>query len=378
MKSGYRSAVYCRTATRATNRAGRTPSTSTPSSVSSGRPAAFLSAFFGALSLGGVLSADTIVKLNGTTIEDVKIIDARWDLVQYQVGGSGRAQSVRGGEIASIARAAGDRHLTSGRAAMKKGEYGEAIAELKDVSSTAEEWERAEAAYRLGEAYLESDALKEAEKQLESYLEKYEESKEWWVPAALYALGRTKVEMKQVRSAELTFEKLAEMPGQWPLRAQIGQARAIAASGNTSKYLQARQLLLSVARGRTTPVELKDEAYVLRGWIYVLQKQHREAIKELEEEFFDPLKTREYRYDARRAEATYLMGRAYLGLGGKENLEQAEIWLLRVPALYPNSGRVYGLSCRALATVYKELGNTERALEWARRARSAGGDVGDN
>ena len=26
---------------------------------------------------------------------------------------------------------------------------------------------------------------------------------------------------------------------------------------------------------------------------------------------------------------------AYRGLGGKGNLEQAELWLLRVPALYP-------------------------------------------
>ncbi len=90
---------------------------------------------------------------------------------------------------------------------------------------------------------------------------------------------------------------------------------------------------------------------------------------------YDPSKSRDYRYDVRRAEATYLMGRAYLGLGGKENLETAELWLLRVPALYPGRGRVYTLSCRELARVYKDLGNNKRAAEWGRRGRADDGKL---
>ena len=254
------------------------------------------------------------------------------------------------------------------RAAAEKGDCEEAEARLTSAArGAAEDWVEAEASYRLGETYLQCGDAEAAEKQLKGYLRSHEKSKDWWVPHALYSLGTAQIALKQYETAELSFKKLEDLPGQWKLKAQVGRARAIEASNNTGKFLQARQLLLSVARGRSTPVELRDEAYVVRGRIFLRQKQYDEAIKELTSIFFDPSKSRDYRYDARRAEATYLMGYAYGAKGGKANLEEAELWLLRVPALYPNRGRVYRLSCRALERVYRDLGNEKRAEEWKRR-----------
>ncbi len=339
---------------------------------------ALCTVFGWAFFVSGPLAADTIVKLNGASIDNVKIIQAKWDLVQYQTQGrGGRAQSVAAAQIASIDREARGSALIEGRAASQKGDYPGAIQPLTSATKRggSEAWEKAEAAYWLGETYLQAGNAKDAEKQLKTYLKDHEKDKDWWVPHTLYARGTAQIAMKQVESAEESFKKLEDMPGQWSLRAQVGRARAIEASGNKAKFLQARQILLSVARGRTTPVELKDEAYVVRGRIYLRQKQYGEAIKELKSIFFDPSKSRDYRYDVRRAEATYLMGRAYQRLGGKGNLEEAELWLLRVPALYPGRGRVYTLSCRALALVYKDLGNNKRAAEWGRRGRADDGKL---
>lgn len=325
--------------------------------------------------VGGALAADTIVKVSGASIDNIEIIQAKWDLVQYQTDRRGRAQSVAGDQIASIDREAKNRALTRGRAAYVKGDYETAIKRLTSVGGGSKDWEKAEAAYLLGEVYLQAGDAKAGDKQLKAYLKDHGKNKDWWVPHALYARGSAQIALKQFEPAEVSFKKLEKMPGQWSLRAQVGRARAIESSGDKARFLEARSILLAVAKGRTTPVELAHEAYVVRGWIYLRQKQYFEAIKKLKANFFDSSKSRDYLYDVRRAEATYLMGRAYLGLGGKENLEQAELWLLRVPALYRGRGRVYTLSCRALARVYKDLGNSQRAAEWVRRGRTDDGKL---
>ena len=62
------------------------------------------------------------------------------------------------------------------------------------------------------------------------------------------------------------------------------------------------------------------------------------------------------------------MGVCYKGLTGKGNLEKAEIWLLKAAVLYRHHKDIYVNSCNELVDVYKQLGRTERATEWGRRA----------
>ena len=75
--------------------------------------AAFCTLFVSGAFTARTLTADTIVRLNGSTIDDVKIVDAKWDLVQYQVAG-GRAQRLAGGDCAALARVG---RLVTGRLA---------------------------------------------------------------------------------------------------------------------------------------------------------------------------------------------------------------------------------------------------------------------
>ena len=126
---------------------------------------ALCTVFGWAFFVSGPLAADTIVKLNGASIDNVKIIQAKWDLVQYQTQGrGGRAQSVAAAQIASIDREARGSALIEGRAASQKGDYPGAIRPLTSATKRggSEAWEKAEAAYRLGEAYLQVGKAKEA------------------------------------------------------------------------------------------------------------------------------------------------------------------------------------------------------------------------
>jgi hypothetical protein len=63
------------------------------------------------------------------------------------------------------------------------------------------------------------------------------------------------------------------------------------------------------------------------------------------------------------------MGVSYKNLPGKENLEKAEIWLLKTAVLFRQHKNIYKDSCSALADVYKQLGRSERATEWEKRAK---------
>jgi hypothetical protein len=74
------------------------------------------------------------------------------------------------------------------------------------------------------------------------------------------------------------------------------------------------------------------------------------------------------------------MGRAHAALGGKENLEHAEIWFLRAVALYRKQGETYAQACALLTDVYTKLGQKSRADDWkakgAAPAAPAGGGGG--
>src|SRR4029453_10252315 len=106
---------------------------------------------------------------------------------------------------------------------------------------------------------------------------------------------------------------------------------ALIASKGAAAALPARTLCDEIVRTREAPRELKNQALVLRAKILLLQENPQQAAKELTDGFFPPGKA-EVEYSEERAEASLLLGRAYAALGGKENLEQAEIWYLKVPA----------------------------------------------
>ena len=149
------------------------------------------------------------------------------------------------------------------------------------------------------------------------------------------------------------------------MRAKLGEAQGLFLA---KKYVESRGKFNEVANSRQAPDSLKVAAVVGRIDVIVSQKQYDKAISDLEKTFFTGSTTRGLDYGESRAKATYLMGVCYKGLTGKGNLEKAEIWLLKAAVLYRHHKDIYVKSCNGLVDVYKQLGRTERATEWGRRA----------
>jgi tetratricopeptide (TPR) repeat protein len=324
----------------------------------------------------GSLRADTIELLNGGVIEGtatapMEVVVAHWDNVQYKLGKGTTAAD--GATVLAVNRDSG--LLQSPRDALEAGDHAKAIRELSQVvGSKAKDWEQGEAKYLLGRAYYRSGKLKDAEKTLKEYLDKYRAEKDWFVPFATFGLAEVLLKLKQPGTAEVRFKELLEFKGQWEHRSKIGQAETIIAAASKEKYLDARRLLDEVAKGRDVPPALKQQAIVARAQVFLLQGQPQQVIKELGDEFFEAPK--EIVYSGERAEATLLVGKAYLTLGGKENLEQAEIWLLKVAALYKKFAETYNAACDLLVEAYDKQGNKTRSGEWRSRKVTAAANGG--
>ena len=310
--------------------------------------------------------ADSITLANGAVVKGCTIESATWKTVRYQVGKA--TQSKGGHEVLDLQRSTDSRDLASGRKALEDGQFGLAVKRLSKVNGKA--WEEAEAAYLLSEAHRGSGDLKAAEEQLESYLANYEGAKDWWVPRAIYTLGIQRVKAKKFDLAVKTFKRLDDFVEPWAARAKLGRAEVAVRGDREKVYVAVLKDLSGVARSRRLPVDVREHAYVLRSEIFIRRKQNDRAIQDLKTRFFNSSKPTGY--SSQRAAAMLLMGLAYRAKGGKESLEKAEIWLLKVSALHRNEGDVYRRACAVLSEVYTELGRTNRAAEWRRRVERQG------
>ena len=323
----------------------------------------------GALLATSPLLADTIEMVNGQKQDDVQIVLAHWDSIQFKKGAAGRAQTMVGQQVLSITRASD--FLTPARSAIESGDYERAARALGNVAGAGADWEKAEAMYLQGLALQLQGNVKEAEKAYKAYLEKYKGEKDWWVPHATLGLGEMLLGARQPGTAEVYFRDLAQYGGPWELRSKLGLGEAILLGKGKGGAMEARKMFDEVRNSASAPAVLKQKAAVGRAKAFLLQDQADQLIKEVKDTFFDSPKPEDLLYTAQRAEATLLLGRGYMALGGKENLEQAEMWLLRVPALYGKHVAAFEDACDLLAEVYDKLGNKARAEEW--RARKAGG-----
>lgn len=313
-----------------------------------------------------VALADSIELTGGKRYDDVKVVLARWDTVQYKRG-TAPAITVAGAQVFSLTRDSAILARPRDKL-IPAGDYQGAVKSLESIGAGTEAWELAEAKYLIGKAHALAGNARAAEAAFKAYLEKYKGEKDWWVPSATVGLAEAYLSLKQPGTAGMLFKELATYGGQWEARAKLGQADALVTE--KGKELDARRLYDEVARSREAPLELRQKALVGRGKAFLLQGQPQGVIKEIGESFFDSPKTEELAYTAERAQATLLMAKAYVAMGGKENLEQAEIWLLRVPALYANHVAAYLEACDLLVDVYGKLKNAARANEWRARKQA--------
>ena len=252
-------------------------------------------------------------------------------------------------------------------------DFAKAAEQIKNVPAT-QAWVAAEAMYLLADGQRRAGKLKEAVQAYKEYLDKFKGEKDWYVPFATAGMADALVAVNQPGTAEVHYKELAAFGPRWELSAKLGQGLAILKSKGAGGALDARRLFDEVVRSPRATLDLKQKAMVGRARAFLLQGQNDGVIKELSAGMFEAPKPEELAYGAERAAASLLIGRAYMAMDGKENLEQAEIWLLRVPALYGKHAEAYAEACDALVEVYGKLGNAARAAEWkTRKAAGAGG-----
>ena len=308
------------------------------------------------------LKADVVVQSNGKRIDGVTVLSAKWDQVLFKQGGN--TVKLLGDKVSSIQRESA--YLQPVRSAISSGDYARALASISKLDGRGlKGWQAAELQYLKGKAHLAAGEAGKADGVFKEFVAANKETKDYWLPHAIYGRGQASLDLGRGNSAQTHFQGLAPYGPTWVLRAKLGEAQGLFLA---KKYVESRAKFNEVANNRKAPDSLKVAAVVGRIDVIVSQKQYDKAISDLEKTFFTGSTARGLDYGKSRAKATYLMGVCYKGLTGKGNLEKAEIWLLKAAVLYRHHKDIYVNSCNGLVDVYKQLGRTERATEWGRRA----------
>jgi len=309
------------------------------------------------------LSADVVVQSNGKRIDGVTVLSAKWDQVIFKEQG-GNTSTFAGDRVSSIQRESA--YLQPVRSALAGGDYGKALSGISKLEGRGlKGWQAAELQYLKGKAHLGAGNFVKADGVFKEFVAAQQESKDYWLPHAIYGRGQASIGRGLGSSAQTHFKGLSDYGPTWVLRAKLGEAEGLFLA---KKYVEARTKFNEVANDRKAPPSLKVDAVVGRIDVIVSQKQYDKAISDLDKNFFSNSVGRGFDYGKARAKATYLMGVCYKGLPGKENLEKAEIWLLKAVVLYRQHKTVYINSCKGLADVYKQLGRADRATHWGERA----------
>ncbi|MEE3181478.1 MAG: hypothetical protein VX288_06180 [Planctomycetota bacterium] len=307
------------------------------------------------------VKADVVVQSSGKRIEGVSISSAKWDQVLFKQGNN--TVKLNGDKVASIQRDSA--YLEPARSSLASGNYKKALSILDKLEGRGlKGWQAAELLYLKGKIYLESGESVKADSAFDLFVKTNRESKDYWLPHAIYGRGQAALNLGRGSSAQQHFKGLAPYGPTWVLRAKLGEAHGLFLA---KKYVDARTKFQEVANDRKAPASLKVDALIGRIEVIASQKQYDKAIADLEKHFFAAT-AQVVDYGKARARASYLMGLSYKNLPGKENLEKAEIWLLKTAVLFRQHKSIYKDSCSALADVYKQLGRSERATEWGKRA----------
>jgi hypothetical protein len=307
---------------------------------------------------------DTIERVDGRKIEGVKVLLARCDMVVYRdprMAGSPVNLTVKGNQVLSIQRES--MTLARLRKVIAEGDYRLAEGILKSVSGKSE-WIRAQGMYLLGLAYLSSGNAAGAEKALRAYLREYSARKDFYVPNATLALADALLSAGNADKAQDLYEEMADFGGQWIVRAKLGKAEAILALEGRKGATAAERLFAEVVSNRATPAASRLRAIIGKGKALLARGRSDAAIQWLQGAFFDDPKPADLAFTPERAEASLVLGKASMAKGTMSDLQVAEIWLLRIPALYAKERAALSAAVKLLVDVYEKLGNEERANEW--------------
>lgn len=307
------------------------------------------------------VKADVVVQLSGKRVEGVSVLSAKWDQVLFKQGKN--TIKLDGDKVVSIQRDSA--YLQPARSSLAGGNYKKALSILEKLDGRGlKGWQAAELQYLKGKIHLESGNPDKADEAFKQFVSANIVTKDYWLPHAIYGRGQANLDLGRGNAAQQHFKGLASYGPTWQLRAKLGEAHGLYLA---KKYVEARTKFQEVVNDRKAPAALKVDALIGRIEVIVSQEQFDKAIADLEKNFFSAT-AQTVNYRKARARATYLMGVSYKNISGKENLEKAEIWLLKAVVLYRQHKGIYKKSCSKLAEVYKQLGRSDRAAEWGKRA----------
>ena len=315
-------------------------------------------------------AADTIYPASGKPIGNVEIIRANWDRIAYELLGA--QSTIEGYKVLRIER---DSPLNKVEERIQSGKYKAALKGLNQATKRglSNDLDKAKAAFLKGKLYLawsSSDPSKAsaAISAFKSYLKEFEGSKDFYVPHAHYELGRAYLKAKNHSEADKQFrtlDKYGSKDGIWGYKGINGTAWAELLGGTRDASLRARKAFGVVERDNKAPKSARSEARVGRAACFVTVKDYGKARAEIEREFLK----KKPDYDEYYARACNVMGDAYRLEGGKENLQQAEIWYLKTTCLFSQYPDVYREAVRNLVSVYDKLGDSKKAEDWKKRLK---------
>lgn len=313
--------------------------------------------------------ADTIYLLNGTTKENVEILEEKFNVIRFKE--KDLKQEIKAEKVASLTRSQLPSKFRRGDVALKSGQYAEAIKQFESCADESADWVKAQALYFKAVALRQLGKSKEAAAAFEAFVAAHGEH--FYAPDALYQAGQCWIEAGDAAKATSAFESLMKTFGKdkdfkkAELLGEFGTGLALLSKKQGS---DARRAFENVVRkgGRDEEfAAVVSRAQLEAGRTFLLDKRFDQA-----EKHFSSMA--ESASDVSVLAGVYHgLGAALQGMGGNENLRKAQLAYLRVILLFSNQRDLYKQSLEGAIEVSKSLGDTKRAKDLEEELKRAFG-----
>jgi len=306
--------------------------------------------------------ADTIHRIGGGAIESATIDSATWEEIKYKLANLPAQQSIRADQVERFERSDEPGELARGKAALDRGQYADAVAELQKGADRAIP-HSSECAYFVGVANLAWGAeqrakLADAVAAFRAMIEKYTPQKDWFVPLAVRGLGEALLAQDKAGEAQAEFERLRKDP--WTRRWETDGIEGVGwCYLHGKRWEDAGKQFFQAVRGGSR------KAHVGYAKSQTGRGRPADALKTLEEQFF----SKTPQFDRVEAMARNAAGEAYEAQKGDDVLWEAVYQYLWVPAIYGAYRAEEAKALERAGALLEKLGAKEDAARVLGRLR---------
>ncbi len=331
------------------------------------------------LALAGLLPAsevrgDQIIVSGGRNYDDVKIVSATWEQVQYRLPGVSTVQKVAADRVEKLVFDQEPSSLSRGRGALEQGDWEGAANALRSATSLGDPRQKADSMYLYGLSLMrwsqqDSSQRDAAVTALEGYLGQFEASKDFYVPHARIALAEAHRFAGDWSSAEQALAPLAggNLGKHWVLGARLGSGEILLGQG---KFVEAREIFSAVANDSAADSGMVSAAWLGYASCQLGQSQWSSAVDTVRQKILESRTSGVARLDGAKARGWLIWGRATQeqASGNRTELQWAMIRYLRAAVIATTGeSEVLAEAIYRAKTVAVELGQNERAAELTQR-----------